>query len=164
MTDLSNSLLRIPSHRECTYFLKQSQSQLIFEMSKRGEDPQAIVFRRRTGRTEADFVSKEYLQIFQFFYLLKGLYERNFKLPSMQRWQCPIYNGTLEILIWSKMFLRLKRCLFLWGSPLVHLTKKCTCHFCRETLNETKTLITNSSLIRQRFLGYRCKLGIVIFV
>ena len=28
--------------------------------------------------------------------LLMGRYTHNFKLPSKQRWQCPIYNGTLE--------------------------------------------------------------------
>ncbi len=39
--------------------------------------------------------------------ILKGLYwrdgKRNLKGPSMQIWQCPIYNGTLEIFIWWKM-------------------------------------------------------------
>ena len=30
--------------------------------------------------------------------------KRNFKWPSMQRWQYPIHNGTLVTLIWSKMW------------------------------------------------------------
>ena len=29
--------------------------------------------------------------------------KRNFDKPSMKRWQCPIYNGTLESFGWSNM-------------------------------------------------------------
>ena len=86
-------------------------------------------------------------------YPLKGLYV---KFLSMQKWQCPIYNWTLATLIWWKMwripsFFSIKKCLFLWVSHM------------QETKNkETKTLISNSYLIRQSFQGYRCKSGIVI--
>ena len=56
----------------------------------------------------------------------------SFKWPSLERWQCPIYNGTLETLIWLKMwkissFFWLEKCLILINSP-----------FCRETANENK--------------------------
>ena len=29
--------------------------------------------------------------------------KHNFKWPSMRRWQCPIYNGTLNSFVWSKL-------------------------------------------------------------
>ena len=43
------------------------------------------------------------LYIFYILFFKTYICKRNFKLPSMQRWQCPIYNGTLETLIWSNM-------------------------------------------------------------
>ena len=99
-------------------------------------------------------------------------FRRNFKWPSMQR-QCNS-RFTLEILIWSKMwkissFLWLEKCSILWVSPLLFfINKKCVIHFRREPANEnkhlngTKTLISNSYLIRQSFQGYRCKSGIAM--
>ena len=89
----------------------------------------------------------------------------------MQRWQCPIYNGTLETIIWPKMwkiisFFVLKKCLFLSISPLLLIYKKCASHFRRKTANENKqqqvTLIYNSYLIRQSFWGFGCKSNISI--
>ena len=59
--------------------------------------------------------------------------------------------------------------LFPWVSPLLLKIKKCKSHFCFETANEnkqfkeTKRSKSNSNLIRQRFQGYCCKSGIVIF-
>ena len=81
----------------------------------------------------------------------------------MQRWQCPIFNGTLETSIQSK------KCLFLRVSPLIFINKKCASHFRRKTANENKTFkktetwISNSYLIRQRFKGCCCKSGSVMF-
>ena len=89
----------------------------------------------------------------------------------MQRWQCPIYNGTLETIIWPKMwkiisFFVLKKCLFLSISPLLLINKKCASHFRRKTANENKqqqlTLMYNSYLIRQSFWGFGCKSNISI--
>ena len=54
----------------------------------------------------------------------------------------------------------LEKCLI---SPLLLIRKKCANPFCREPANEnkqfkkTKTLISNSYLIRQSFYGYHCK-------
>ena len=61
------------------------------------------------------------------FYSLKG--------PSMQRWQCPIHNGTLKPCIRSKMWKILfsdSKCWFLWIPPLFFKSKKCASHFYRE--------------------------------
>ena len=86
----------------------------------------------------------------------------------MQRWQCQIFNGTLETLLWSKISL-LEKCLFLWVSPLPLINEKCAGYICRETANEnkqfkeTKTLISDSYLIRHSFQGYRCKSDTSIF-
>ena len=97
-----------------------------------------------------------------------------------------ICNGTaIDLLIWYKLwkillFFWLEQCLLLWFSDSNSV------YFCdfltrtvftsvifsirRETVNESldinseqKTLISNSYSIRQRFQGYRCKSGIVIF-
>ena len=38
----------------------------------------------------------------------KRLLKRNVKKPSMQRWQCQSYNGTLQIMNYILMFIRLK--------------------------------------------------------
>ena len=43
------------------------------------------------------------------------------KWPSMQKWQCPIYNGTIKTLIWlesGKKFFCLEKCLILIISPI----------------------------------------------
>ena len=82
----------------------------------------------------------------------------------MQRWQCLINNGTLETLIWSKMwkipsFFYIENYLFL-------INKKCASHFLRETsikINSfKKQKHWNSFRIRQSCQGYRCKSGIAI--
>ena len=60
-------------------------------------------------------------------------------------------------------FFLLKKCLFLWVSPLFLIDKECASHFRRvpaienEQCKETKTLISNAHLIRKSFQGYRCK-------
>jgi len=85
--------------------------------------------------------------------------------PYMQRWQCPIYNFTLEI-IWSKM----------WKIPLFSVSKSfyfpefLSCFLKKQEttiINKqfkgTKTLISNTYLIRQSFQGNRRKMGIAIF-
>jgi len=67
-------------------------------------------------------------------------------LISMRRWQCSIYNSTLEILIWSKMW-KIKS--FFWFEncsipnpdnffSLSYTSKKCASHFCREATNQNK--------------------------
>ena len=63
----------------------------------------------------------------------------------MRRWQCPIYNGTLKTLIWIKMWKRtaffwLAKCLFLWVSPMLLISKKCAGYIRRETANDNKQL------------------------
>ena len=64
---------------------------------------------------------------------------------------------------------RLEKCLILWVSPLLLKKKKCASHFRRGTTNEnkqlkeTKTWISKTYLIRQRFQGYRCKSGFAFF-
>ena len=82
-------------------------------------------------------------------------------VSEIQRWKCPIYNGTFEPFIGSKTwkkksFLWLEKCLFLIIYSLLLISKECSSHFCRETVNEnkqfkeTRTWISNSYLIRQR--------------
>ena len=78
--------------------------------------------------------------------IFKGTVSGIFKWPSMQRWQSLIYNGTLETLIWSKMWkipsmFWLEKCLFLWGSTLLLLNNKYATHFHRENATENKHFI-----------------------
>ena len=84
---------------------------------------------------------------------------RNFKWPLMQRWQCLIYNGTLETFIWSMIwkicFLGLKW--FNSDISYIYTTSK-NCQF-----SKLITLITNSYLIRQSFEGYRCESDFTTF-
>ena len=69
----------------------------------------------------------------------------NFKGPSMQRLPCLIYNGTLEI--WSvhiNVIFPTQKCLFLWVSPLLLVSKKCASHFRRETANKNIDIIIHT--------------------
>ena len=90
----------------------------------------------------------------------------------MQILQCLIYNSTLETSIWSKKRGRYRRFSdsnSVYVREKVLINKKWTSHTWRDTSTvnnqfiETKTLISNLYLIRQSFLGYRCKSGIAIF-
>jgi len=60
--------------------------------------------------------------------------ERNFKWLPMQKWQLSIYNGTLETLIWSKMWKipTKKVSVVLRISPLLLISNTCASHLCRE--------------------------------
>ena len=71
---------------------------------------------------------------------------------------------------WNNNLIKnVEKCLFLWVSPMLLITKECTSHVRRWTINEnehskeTKTLIFYSYLFRQSFQVWRCKLGIAIF-
>ena len=69
--------------------------------------------------------------------------KRNVKWSSMQRRQCPIYNGTIETWIWSDLSGRYCRFtdskfLILAISPLLLIIKECASYLCWETANENK--------------------------
>ena len=90
----------------------------------------------------------------------------------MERWKCPICNGTLETFIWSKMlmiltvFLTWKTLLF-FSSPLLFINKECASLFPNKPQmkknEKLKPLNDNSYLIKQSYEGYLCKSDIAIY-
>ena len=103
-----------------------------------------------------------------------------FRLKSMEtkvqvhvKLQGPIYNGTLETFTWTKVLpscVRLEKCLFLCVYLLflhcfiaqVTFVEKQKMKK-KKQFKETKILMSNSCLIRQRFQGNRSKSGFAIF-
>ena len=77
---------------------------------------------------------------------------------SIQRWQCPIYNGTLETLIWSEMWKII---------PFFLTTKVFIFQFCRENINENKHFKETKTLEIKNVLDhtkdFQGKLHIAIF-
>ena len=68
-----------------------------------------------------------------------------FQVTLHERSQCPIYNCTLETLIWSimwkiKSFFLTRNLLIPIISPLLIISKKCLCHFYTESANKNKQL------------------------
>ena len=114
---------------------------------------------------ESSFVDKPV-----FIYKGKNIYI--FIYILIQRWQCPIYNGTFttdkkcerQFIFW------VEKCFYL-NCEFLQCFRKSARHFRRETANENKqfketimlSLISNSYLIRQRFQEYRCESGLAIF-
>ena len=90
-------------------------------------------------------------------------FKRNFKWPSMQRWKCPIYNGTLMhvnfvYLICSFWFvLTLQK----WLTQFL-IRYNGEIHRNKNFLSQ-KNDVSSTLLIRLRFQGYRCKSGTEIF-
>ena len=89
---------------------------------------------------------------------IKSKVGKHYIIGNVQRWQCPIYNGTIKSFVWSKKWKILS---FFWVfRQFLHCflkARKVQVSFCSETANqykqfkETKTLISISYLIRQSF-------------
>jgi len=78
-------------------------------------------------------------------YALKGIESVISSDPPCKDDNALFINGTLETLIWFKVwkilsFFWLEKCFFLWVSPLLVLSKKGATHFRRETANEINSL------------------------
>ena len=79
--------------------------------------------------------------------ILKEL-KRNFKWPSMQRWQWPIYNGTLEAL--SHQVLIRHKCFYLFKLFYFHLELLCESELHISSLKEAIEKLTEINTFRFR--------------
>ena len=77
----------------------------------------------------------------------------------MQRWQCPIYNGTLETFYWLKMAVSSLRLILQTRNASHYIAEKPQMKLVQ--FKATQALISNSYLISLK--GYCCKSGIAIF-
>ena len=83
-------------------------------------------------------------------------------MTSRAKMVIPIYNDTLETLIWSKTwkkssFFWFEKCLCLRVFPFLFINNECASHFRKW---KKTVLIYNSYLLRESFKGYRCELGL----
>ena len=76
----------------------------------------------------------------------------------MQRWQCSIYNGTLETFIWSILWKTLPFCFLAWrlniyDNSFMFPSSRNLNYIRFKTIN----IVSNSYLIRKRLCRYCCE-------
>ena len=100
------------------------------------------------------FLQEEDILLFQK-YFNRGC-KRNFKWPLMQRWQCPIYNGTLiKCGKYVLFFFWLEKCSILIISPWINTNEFCS--------YKKKNIISHIWWNKYFNVILRCKSGIADF-